>query len=223
MTGRGRWSEHTINLLKRYYGRRPATWIASHIGRTVECVHRQAVKQFTTRAVEWSALDDSIVRAGLMRRASRLEIARRLVVSQEELDRRVEALRSAALDGPLRREHEEDFKRCYPSVLDSDLIAVFAITQVNIEEAAQRFQLRKSKGMLAPLGLVTVMPRWTPSELTLLKREYAGTANVSIAKMLGRSVKSVVSKAHHLGLKKSEERLRSMGAENVRRRYEHGA
>jgi hypothetical protein len=33
-------------------------------------------------------------------------------------------------------------------------------------------------------------------------------------------VKSVVSKAHHLGLKKSSERLRSMGRENVSLRYQ---
>jgi hypothetical protein len=35
-------------------------------------------------------------------------------------------------------------------------------------------------------------------------------------------VKSVVSKAHNLGLKKDRERLREMGRENVRLRYDNG-
>ena len=35
-------------------------------------------------------------------------------------------------------------------------------------------------------------------------------------------MKSVVSKAHNLGLKKDRERLREMGRENVRLRYEDG-
>ena len=40
-----------------------------------------------------------------------------------------------------------------------------------------------------------------------------------MAQLLGRSVKSVVSKAHDLGLKKSEKRLETMGRENVELRY----
>ena len=39
------------------------------------------------------------------------------------------------------------------------------------------------------------------------------------ARRLGRSVKSVVSKAHHLGLRKNPERLVEMGRENVGLRY----
>ena len=75
--------------------------------------------------------------------------------------------------------------------------------------------LRKLQGEAA-----TKMPRWTQEELDLLKREYATQSNLEIAQRLGRSVKSVVSKAHHLGLKKSTERLRDMGRENVSLRYQ---
>ena len=46
-----------------------------------------------------------------------------------------------------------------------------------------------------------------------MRREYPVLSNLDLARMLGRSVKSVVSKAHHLGLKKSSERLRDMGKE----------
>ena len=45
-------------------------------------------------------------------------------------------------------------------------------------------------------------------------------SNLELARTLGRSVKSVVSKAHNLGLKKDRERLRQMGRENVRLRYD---
>jgi hypothetical protein len=64
------------------------------------------------------------------------------------------------------------------------------------------------------------MPRWRNDELELLRRDYPVQSNLELARRLGRSVKSVVSKAHHLGLKKSSERLRSMGRENVSLRYQ---
>jgi hypothetical protein len=48
---------------------------------------------------------------------------------------------------------------------------------------------------------------------------YPTVANLDIAAKLNRSVKSVVSKAHNLGLKKEADRLREMGRENVGMRY----
>ena len=63
------------------------------------------------------------------------------------------------------------------------------------------------------------MPRWRPEELELLRKKYDTESNLEISKKLGRSVKSVVSKAHHLGLKKSDDRLREMGRANVSVRY----
>jgi len=65
----------------------------------------------------------------------------------------------------------------------------------------------------------TRMPRWAAPEIEQLKHWYPITANLDIALKLNRSVKSVVSKAHHLGLEKSPERLSKMGCENVARRY----
>lgn len=63
------------------------------------------------------------------------------------------------------------------------------------------------------------MPRWTVKQEALLRRFYADNPNSAVAKRIGRSVKSVVSKAHQMGLRKSKKRLREMGAENVRWRY----
>ena len=64
------------------------------------------------------------------------------------------------------------------------------------------------------------MPRWKAEELAILRQDYAVESNLEIARRLGRSVKSVVSKAHHLALKKSDDRLREMGRENVKVRYQ---
>jgi hypothetical protein len=48
---------------------------------------------------------------------------------------------------------------------------------------------------------------------------YNTNSNLEIAQDLQRSVKSVVSKAHNLGLKKSSDRLQEMGRQNVDLRY----
>src|SRR5262245_7416712 len=63
-------------------------------------------------------------------------------------------------------------------------------------------------------------PRWTKSEVALLKRLYKSHSNAEIADLLGRKVSSVVFKGHRLGLSKSMKRLREMGRENVSRRWQ---
>jgi hypothetical protein len=62
-------------------------------------------------------------------------------------------------------------------------------------------------------------PRWTKSEVALLKRLYKTQSNASIADLLGRKVSSVVFKAHRLGLAKGMKRLKEMGRENISRRW----
>jgi hypothetical protein len=65
-----------------------------------------------------------------------------------------------------------------------------------------------------------VRPRWTKEEVSLLKRLYRTHSNAEIAQMLGRKVSSVVFKGHRLGLSKGARRLKEMGRENIRRRWE---
>ena len=62
-------------------------------------------------------------------------------------------------------------------------------------------------------------PRWTRSEIAILKRLYRTHSNAEIAKLLGRKVSSVVFKAHRLRLSKGIRRLREMGRQNIRRRW----
>ncbi len=65
-----------------------------------------------------------------------------------------------------------------------------------------------------------VRPRWTKEEVSLLKRLYRTHSNAEIAGILGRKVSSVVFKGHRLGLAKGARRLREMGRENIKRRWE---
>jgi hypothetical protein len=65
-----------------------------------------------------------------------------------------------------------------------------------------------------------VRPRWTKEEVSLLRRLYRTHSNAEIAGILGRKVSSVVFKGHRLGLSKGARRLKEMGRENIRRRWE---
>jgi hypothetical protein len=69
-------------------------------------------------------------------------------------------------------------------------------------------------------GKSRIRPRWTKEEVALLKRLYRSNSNEEIAKILGRKVSSVVFKGHRLGLSKGARRLREMGRENIKRRWE---
>lgn len=65
-----------------------------------------------------------------------------------------------------------------------------------------------------------VRPRWTKEEVSLLKRLYRTHSNAEIAQILGRKVSSVVFKGHRLGLSKGARRLKEMGRENIKKRWE---
>ena len=149
-------------------------------------------------------------------------IARILGRSLEEVNERILELGRIKRGGAWTREDTADFKRIYGTRTDEDLSRIFGRTQEDIRDFASKHALAKDKAFRRKLQgeAATKMPRWTQDELELLKREYSTQSNLDIAQRLGRSVKSVVSKAHHLGLKKSTERLRDMGRENVSLRYQ---
>jgi hypothetical protein len=86
---------------------------------------------------------------------------------------------------------------------------------------ADKLTLSKDKAFLSKTKgrSSTTMPRWRAEEIAVLRESYPTESNLALARRLGRSVKSVVSKAHHLRLEKSPERLREMGRENVAVRY----
>ncbi len=83
------------------------------------------------------------------------------------------------------------------------------LKQKKASQAGQRAMTRQPR----------LRPRWTRSEIAILKRLYRTHSNAEIAKVLGRKVSSVVFKAHRLRLSKGIRRLREMGRENIRRRW----
>jgi DNA-binding CsgD family transcriptional regulator len=113
-------------------------------------------------------------------------------------------------------------KRIYGHHTDAELTAQLGRSPEAIRRMARRYALAKDKAFLCQLegGPSTRMPRWTDEELDMLVSLYPRVANLEIARELGRSVKSVVSKAHQMGLRKSDGRLRQMGRENVALRHD---
>lgn len=122
---------------------------------------------------------------------------------------------------PLSRAQVLEFRRLYGTHTDAELCQRFGLPAEQIQALARRFALAKDKAFnrRLPGAEPTAMPRWTRAELELLVQLYPGTANLEIARRLQRTIKSVVSKAHHLGLKKTQSRLAEMGRENVALRY----
>jgi hypothetical protein len=63
-------------------------------------------------------------------------------------------------------------------------------------------------------------PRWTKEEVSTLKRLYRSRSNAHIARVLGRTVSSIVFKGYRLGLSKGIKRLKEMGRENINKRWQ---
>lgn len=105
-------------------------------------------------------------------------------------------------------------RRRYSGEGDAELAEAFGCSVAELEAKAAELALAKDKRKFRGRP----MPRWTADELVELRRDYAHTPNVELAKRFGRSLKSVNSKAHGLGLKKSEDHLVSMGRRNVAQR-----
>ena len=115
------------------------------------------------------------------------------------------------------RDELHELKRLYGSHTDKELARRFGRSETSIKRMAGRLALAKDKAFLRRIDpeRSTRMPRWTEPELERLVELYPHTPNLEIARNLQRSVKSIVSKAHHLQLRKCEDRLREMGRENV--------
>ncbi|MGA2260517.1 MAG: hypothetical protein ABSH28_03670 [Acidobacteriota bacterium] len=62
-------------------------------------------------------------------------------------------------------------------------------------------------------------PRWTREEISTLKRLYRTRSNAEIARVLKRTVSSIVFKGYRLGLSKGIRRLKEMGRENINKRW----
>lgn len=128
---------------------------------------------------------------------------------------------AAARQRPWTRAEIASLKGTYGSHTDEELAERFGRSVRQVRALAAELRLGKDKAFLYSLvgPRATHMPRWEAADVRLLRRWYATRSNLEIARALGRSVTSVVSKARLLGLRKSARRLRDMGRQNVSVRY----
>ncbi len=221
-TKRGRWSEPELGHLREMYGLRSEAQIGRSLGRPVQAVREMAKRLFPggERGGPWSLEEVERLKLYLGVSPENL-IARIFGRPTEAVQRQIEVLDGQLAERDLVTEEIRRLKKLYGTRKDEDLARIFACTVGVIQTTAEKYRLAKDKAFVRKLKghPATRMPRWSASELELLEQLYSVTANLEIARRLERSVKSVVSKAHHLGLRKNAERLREMGRQNVSRRY----
>lgn len=219
---RGRWSQAEIARLKDLYGLKEERAIARELNRPLESVRRMARAVFPgiARSGPWTPGELRELRKYLGGLTLE-DLARILGRSAEDVRRKIEELRAAPHPGRWTQEATAEFKRLYGTRTDEDLAVIFEHTVESVRRLATRLCLAKDKAFVRRISgpASSVMPRWDPAEIEKLVTLYPVVPNLVIAQRLNRSVKSVVSKAHNLGLRKQADRLREMGRQNVSLRY----
>ncbi|TAH34569.1 MAG: hypothetical protein EYC70_16685 [Planctomycetota bacterium] len=219
---KGPWSHAEIERLKRSYGMRSDAQLARDLRRTLESVRRMARRVFhgEPRSGSWTHKEIRDLKNYLG--AAPIEtIALILRRAQGDVLRKVAELRSQHIAGAWSASELQTLKRLYGTRADADLALILSRGEEEIHAKARELCLAKDKAFTHRYQTArrTRMPRWTVEEVQRLSALYPVRSNLDIARELRRSVKSVVSKAHDLGLHKNDERLREMGRENVRQRY----
>lgn len=221
---RGRWSAEEIARFREFYGLKDEATIARELNRSVASVRNMAAQIYDRQEKctgPWTAAEIERLRTYLG--ASPVSIVARILArSEEDVNAQIAELAKQRRSGPWSQDDLAGLKRVYGTRADEDLAILFGRRVEEVRRQAERLCLGKDKAFLRRRNggqKTTRMPRWTSEELEFLQELYPTVSNLEIAKRLGRSVKSVVSKAHHLGLRKDRERLREMGRQNVSLRY----
>ena len=220
---RGRWSQAEIDRFKELYGLRDDNSIARELNRSVASVRMMAERAFQgpPRSGPWT--HDEVKELKRYLGATSLEVVARILARPlDEVRERLDELRQVRLTGRWSQDEISDLKRLYGTRADEDLALIFGRSVDSIQALAAKLCIAKDKAFLRRKsgGQRSIrMPRWQTEELKVLEELYPTHSNLDIAQRLNRSVKSVVSKAHNMGLKKDPERLREMGRENVSLRY----
>ncbi|MAW62325.1 MAG: hypothetical protein CMJ94_16035 [Planctomycetes bacterium] len=219
---KGPWSQAELEKLRRKYGKVPDGVLARELNRSVESVRRIAKKVFKgdPRTGPWAPSEIQ----GLKEYWGAADLAViELVLRRDAKDilRKVDELRGSLASGEWTAEDIQALKRHYGTRTDEDLVVILGRPIREIDAKAAEYCLAKDKSFQRRKGNGerVRMPRWRPEDVEQLRAMYPDTPNLDIAKALDRTLKSVVSKAHDLGLKKSPDRLRDMGRENVALRY----
>lgn len=221
---KGPWSHAEIKQLKRMYGMYSDAQIAKRLNRTPQSVKRMVHKVFTGNPVSgpWTAAEVRDLK-NCLGAAPVEKIIVRLRRSEAEVRRMIKMLRGEIRDRPWTSRDIQELKRLYGTRATEDLSLILGRSDREIDKKADELCLAKDKGFVRRKGTGrSTMPRWQPEQIELLEKLYPDTPNLEIARIIGRTEKSVVSKAHDLGLRKSPERLREMGQQNVAVRYDGG-
>jgi hypothetical protein len=205
------------------YGVRDERATARELNRSVASVRNMAQTLYTQepRSGPWS--DEEVANLRQYLGGSNLEaICNILAREAEDVEAKIAELAQRKRTGPWSQDDLADFKRLYGTRADEDLAIIFGRRLEEIARLADELCIAKDKAFLRRHTggkQATRMPRWSAEELDLLEQLYPQHSNLEIARQLNRSVKSVVSKAHNMGLKKDPARLREMGRQNVSLRY----
>jgi hypothetical protein len=234
---RGRWSAAEDRKLLDLFGTRDDVSLARRLRRPVPSVRRrvQALleKRRPVRRGPW--LDGEVERLRRSLGVVTLPLLARIVERREsDVRSKIDELARSIRTDPWEGGELRFLKSYFGSREDGVLAIVLGRTVEAVQRMARQLGLAKDRAFLrrlqrsgvsaqqrAPLPSRT--PRWTAREVSRLRELYAHHSNLEIAVLLGRSVKSVVAKAHGLGLRKSSERLERMGRSNVALRYRRDA
>lgn len=218
---RGRWTQDEIAHLQDGYGLRDVEIIARELARKPESVRRQAaiVCRGPAHSGPWTEGEVSELKRYLGL-ANVEVIASILGRKVDEVSEEIEALGRIRHEGPWSREDKHRLKMLYGSRSDEHIARIVARSVEDVRAQADELRLAKDKVFQKRQRQKTRMPRWDRGALEQLRERYPRESNIELARSIGRTVKSIVSKAHQLGLRKEVERLRQMGRENVRLRYE---
>lgn len=214
---RGRWSVGELANLRDLYGVRSLGAIARTLGRPVPSVSKMAERLFRgpRKHGPWSASETQALKRYLGV-STTLQISKILRRSESEVQAKISSLGQGSHSGSWNREEIQQLKALYGSRADEDLAKILGRPLVAIRRQASSLRLAKDKVFLRQSAAESSrMPRWAREEEATLAKLYPDHSNLEIARILKRSVKSVVSKAHDLQLKKDPGRLVEMGRENV--------
>lgn len=221
---KGPWSHRELEIIKQFYGKMSEQSLARRLNRPLPSLRARLKRIYddpARRTGPWLPSELAELRE-LLGRAQVAVIARRLRRSPLDVAQRIEQLQRRIREHPWTSDEKQRLKRDYGSRSDYDLALILGQPVEAIRRMAEELRLAKDKTFLHRAeGVEHVrMPRWSAEQIERLRAMYPVHSNEEIARAIGRSVKAVVSKANDLELKKSSERLREMGRENVRLRHE---
>lgn len=212
--------------MAEHYGDHALPVLARVLGRSVRSIERRLLERFPP-VLESDPADPGWTDARLAKLRRALGVAsydvlsRVLRLREAEVERQVGRLRQLRDEhpaGPWTSEEVCEFKARYSGRDDEALSLIFGRPVWRIERLARELHLSKDKVFVRRVRGegATRMPRWTDADVQTLRDNYPRLPGVALARLMGRSLRSINSKAGQLQLRKSPECLSEMGRTNIR-------